>query len=378
MRTSFNFRFYCRPSKTGTDGLAPLEMSITVNGKRLFINLPYKCKAEEFNRKRRPQEITDVIEQFRTRVNESIADILAEEQPITAYTLRDHLRTGGIKSRTLEDLFNEYIKTQQPRLGKSITQSALHKYELAAQNLYDVVTKDKEITSIKPADIELFYNTIKSKYKESSAGGLMTRIRTVFTFAFTNGYIRSNPTATIKISKGQPKKEFLTESELHRLEALQLDNERLERARDLFLFQAYGGGMAYVDMANFNPDRMENINGTYVYSGVRQKTKQPFTTVILPKALEILTKYQGLLPNLRNQVQNRYLKEIQIAANIDKELHTHLARKTYATLLVNRDVPITTITKCMGHSNSTITTRIYCFTQEETIARQVSDAFNNF
>jgi site-specific recombinase XerD len=346
-------------------------MSINVNGKRLFINLPSKFKALEFNRKRKPQEITDVIEQFRTKVNESVADLLSEGQPITSYTLRDRLKSGGIKSRTIKDLFDEYIEHQKPRLGHSLTEQALNKYTLAGAFIYNILTQDREITSIKPADMELVYNLLKAQYKESSAGGFMTRIRTVFNYAFVNGYIRSNPTAELKISKGQPIKEFLTLEELNRIEALELNNERLERARDLFLFQAYGGGMAYCDMAAFNPRLMKEVDGTYIYSNVRQKTKQPFTTVIMPKALEILAKYNYTLPNLRNQVQNRYLKEIQIAAHIDKELHTHIARKSYATLLMNKDVPISTITKCMGHSNSAITTRVYAFTQEETIARQV-------
>lgn len=371
MRNSFNVRFYCRPSKAGTDGLSPLEMSITVNGKRLFINLPSKFKATDFNKKRKPQEIIDVVEQFRTRVNESVADILSEGQPITAHTLRDRLKTGGIKSRTLTDLFNEYIQHQRPRLGHSLTESALNKYVLAGVFVYSILGPDREITSIKPADMELVYNMLKSKYKESSAGGFMTRIRTVFNYAFVNGYTRSNPTSEIKISKGKPKKEFLTIEELNRIEALELDNPRLVKARDLFLFQAYGGGMAYCDMAAFNPKLMKKVEGTYIYSGIRQKTKQPFTTVILPKALDILRKYNYKLPNLRNQVQNRYLKEIQMEAHIDKELHTHIARKSYATLLMNKDVPISTITRCMGHSNSTITTRVYAFTEEDTIARQV-------
>ena len=50
-------------------------------------------------------------------------------------------------------------------------------------------------------------------------------------------------------------------------------------------------------------------------------------------------------------------------------------RKTYASLLINRSVPIATISKMMGHSNTTITTKIYAHTKTETIATQVSNAF---
>ncbi len=46
--TTFNVSFYCRESKVGVKGYAPIEMSIVINGERTVITLPRKEKPKEF------------------------------------------------------------------------------------------------------------------------------------------------------------------------------------------------------------------------------------------------------------------------------------------------------------------------------------------
>lgn len=56
MRTTFNVAFYCRESKKGKDGKAAVEVSLSVNGERRFLNLPMKAEPKEFNKKRRSED----------------------------------------------------------------------------------------------------------------------------------------------------------------------------------------------------------------------------------------------------------------------------------------------------------------------------------
>ncbi len=65
-----------------------------------------------------------------------------------------------------------------------------------------------------------------------------------------------------------------------------------------------------------------------------------------------------LLPVLSNQKTNAYLKEIGNICGIKKNLTTHLARHTFATLMLNNGVPIETVSKMLGHTNLK-TTQIY-------------------
>ena len=72
MKTTFSITYYCRPSKQNKQGQSPIEMCITVNGERLFINLPAKLSPKVFNKKRKPQHIENLLTQFSIKVNDVI------------------------------------------------------------------------------------------------------------------------------------------------------------------------------------------------------------------------------------------------------------------------------------------------------------------
>ena len=56
---------------------------------------------------------------------------------------------------------------------------------------------------------------------------------------------------------------------------------------------------------------------------------------------------------------NEYVKEIATLCNVNKHLTTHVARHTFATTVtLNEGVPLETVSKMLGHTN-TVTTQIY-------------------
>lgn len=378
-RTTFSVQFYARNAKASKKtGLTPLEMSLIISGKRVFFNLPYKVKPEDYQKKRKPKEIVEIEELYRTKVNNIIIDLMKEGLPVTVNTIRDYIKSGGIKTKELHDIWNEYLAILRKRVGTSMRDTVYRKYELAAELCYEFLGKTREVTTITNGDIISLYEELKRRFKHSTAAGYFTKIKTVLVYAFDNGYIKTNPTNGIKIDKGHPKIEYLTEKELEKLEKVNLyGNERLEKVRDLLLFQAYGGGMAYCDMASYNPDNLTKVGETYIYTGRRIKTGISFTTPILPKAIEILQKYDWDIKNIMisNQKMNVYLKEIQTIAGIQKNIHTHLLRKTFATMLITHHIPISTISKCMGHSSPTITAKVYAHISLETVANEISKEF---
>lgn len=368
-RTTFSIQFYCRESKQDKKGLAPLEISITINGERLFLNLPSKFSPKDFNKKKQPSHITQLTEEYRIKVNEVIFELMKYDLPITAPLVRDYMRTGGIKSRTINFLWQEYFKVLKRR------NIEMTKYYLCEKICYEVFGKDRELSTIQNKDVLELYDILKTKYKSSTSAGYMTKIKSAFIFGKDNDYIKTNPFTSIKIEKERTEIVFLTEEEIKRIEDTEYDGY-LDRAKDLLLFQMYSGGMAYCDVIKFDVKKLKEENGVYTYSSKRQKTNVPFTTIVLPQALDILTKYNNMLPIISNQKLNTYAKLIAQGAGINKNLTSHIMRKTFAHLMLNNGISIETIAKMLGHTTSQITQRIYCTKSTESITTEIKEKFN--
>ena len=96
----------------------------------------------------------------------------------------------------------------------------------------------------------------------------------------------------------------------------------------------------------------------------RKKTGETFIVPLLKPALEILNskkeKEDGLIfSSITNACVNRKLKILAKKAKIFKNLTFHTARHSFATTkTLNNDVPLITVSKMLGHSN-TRTTQIY-------------------
>lgn len=419
MNQSFNIQFYCRQSKATKNGYAPLEIAININGVRKFINLPYKCLPSDFNRKRQPKELVEYQSTMRRKINEIIADMAANNIPLTTASLVSYLKTGGTKSYTIQNLFDEYLDILKTRLNKTITKSVYSKYELVRELFYTIADKNSECNTISNFHIKKFKAVCESKYKESTTGGYLQKLKTVITYAQDNGRLKINPFQGVKITKGNKDITYLTEDELHRLESLHIENESLRNVRDCFLFECYSG-ISYSDLCALKPQDFRNENGVWYIQGFRKKTGKEYTSVLLPNFLNLVevqneVKYDNRLNDnglkidkmnfegdlsenrgenqgnesgnnfvtfcnplkikelrfkmISNQKINSYLHAIERLFSFDKSLTTHLARHTYATLLANKyKCRMEVVASALGDSLK-ITTKHYAkFLSETTIS----------
>lgn len=368
VRTTYSVSYYCRKSKENKAGLAPLELCICINGERLFINLPVKFSSKEFNKKRKPAHIEDVLTQFRVKTCDCICDLMQQGLPISATNLKEYMRTGGVKQNTLKMAVTNFLSYTK----KHTTDMVYRKYQIAMDFIMDVLGADTEVSTINVGMCNNLYMELKNKFMVSTAAGYMAKAKTLFQYCMDNGIIKINPTNSIKITKGNPTIAYLTSGDIDKIKALDLDDyDRLNRVRDLLLFQC-STGMAYADLVQFDNNMVTEMNGVYTYTNNRQKTKIEFTTVILPMGMDVLKKYDGVLPLISNQKYNVYLKEIQKLAGISTSITTHLLRKSYAHYMLNSGVRIETVARLLGHSNTNITQRIYCRQTSETVASEVA------
>ena len=376
MRTTFNTQFYCRKSKAGKDNKAPLELSITINGERKFINLPTKLDVDDFNKKRQPQEIRDLILEWNKKVQESVSTLLNEGTPLTTENLREILRTGGRRSFTIEDCFEGFLKTYKKRVNVDITYSAYKKYELTRDLFYAYTSKEAEITTVTPALMQDYYAELNKKYKANTSASYMAKTKTIIQYAIDNGKLTINPFQNINIKREKKPIEFLTEEELNRIATQEYSTEALKKVADVFLVQAYSG-LSFVDLEGLRKEDISEIDGVHYICKKRHKTKVEYTAVLFPKGVEILKKYDFKLPIISNQKTNSALKAIARECHIDKRVYDHLGRKTYGCLLLNRNIRMETVARCLGHSQVKTTATYYATLTTNTVVNEVAAAFNS-
>lgn len=366
-RNTSAIAFYCRASKKDKQGYSPIEVSVTINKQRVFIYTPRKEKPQTFNKllkQRTSNELTTFLMLYREKVNEAMNILLKLNKEISATEIKKILKGGiGEKTITIEMVVREFLTSVGQR---TIGLDQLKRYHQVGDFLIYLFGKGKDVKEITVADMRTIYARIARENKPSTAGGKMAKVKSIFAFALESGYITTTPTIGIKIKKERPKVEYLTSEELRNIQTKELHTPRLDAVRDLFLLQCYSG-LSFSDLQEMDPNKIETINGASVYKGERKKTKIPFISVLAPNFLTIIKKYGNRIPKMSNQKNNAYLKEIGVLCGIEKNLHTHLARKTYAHTLIEAGVSMEVIAKCLGHSNTRITEAIYAIPSTERI-----------
>lgn len=378
-RNTANVSFYCRESKKNKDGLAPIELSLVINRKRCYVQLPRKEDPEQFKRElmsKNWSDLKDYLSAIRTRLNEIETIFVRDGQALTAESLRAYFKTGGYVLYTVGDLFSDYMGILAKRVGRDITPKTYRKYEIARDKFYKILPPSEPVSAITKAVI-LDYQASMNQYLDYvTTNGYCQRVKTIVQFGIDNGKIKVNPFMGIRLRKGEKSVQFLTEEEVGKIRTTDFHNESLNRVRDLFVFQA-ASGLSYTDMAKLVPtDYQQAPNGQYYIHDKRNKTGVFYTAVILEEGVEILKKYNFKLPILGNHKLNVYLKTIRDLCGIEKPIFSHVARHTYATRCLNRGIRLEVVAKLLGHSTTRITQH-YAKLLKGNILSEVQEAFDS-
>ena len=218
-------------------------------------------------------------------------------------------------------------------------------------------------------ETDRFGNTVERKYSQATIGSYHKNLKNFIADAVIDGYLKENVYVTrgIKVDKGKTRiDEYLTAEEVATIQSATMPTKSLSEAKDLFLFQCYTG-LAYIDMMSFDFKTLKETVVGEVVNGVRHKTGTEYTFVLTDDAKAILEKYGYRLPKLPNQQYNIKLKLIADAAGIDKNLTSHMGRRSAGSIWLNGGIPLEIVSKCLGHSSITTTQKSYAKVLDETI-----------
>lgn len=342
-------------TKPGTEG--PLEVRITVSRKPYYISTGVRVKEKQWSHDRvinHPQ--ADVLnERLRILVNNIMHEInkcIDADKEIKVSEIRKTAWKTSHEESAMEWMQGE-VQRLPVRLG------TLKHYTCLLQRLEDfgqmLSWSDVNVDNIYAFDAWL--RNLTGRTGSITQSGIHTYhkcLRALLNRAEKSGQITSNPYNRLRgeFSKGEREStEYLTEEEMAKIEAFSpTPGTWMEKCRDLFVFQMYTG-LSFSDAQAFDMSSYKEINGKWRVIAPRIKTGQPYVNQLLPPAVEVLKRYGMTVPKISNQVYNRELKQIGIAAGISIPLHSHLARHTFATFMLRNGVKIENLSKMLGHTN---------------------------
>lgn len=370
--------FVCRASKARKNGLSPIELSVIIDGIRTIITLDRQVHHSKFNPKTQTVKGDKDLNQYLDVIRRKCFTIETELIKMDNFDLDTFVYSfkNGIPQKqdtllAIYDKHNELYK--QNFLCGKINETAYYKYKMnrerIAEYLKSIGKTDIKLRDITPLFVENFQNYCLKSLKTNTTNKQLKMLKKILAFAVREGYLSVSPFQLV-LREEKLDYDVLTKDEINILYGKKFMDRRIEQIKDCFVFQCYTG-LAYSDLAQLTKDNIEDD----VIVGRRKKTDVQFVVPLLPIAKEILEKYEYQLPIISNQKYNQYLKVLGDASGLNKSLHSHLARHTFACLLLNNGVDMKTISRTLGHSNLQTTERIYASMHNQTVVDNVRRAF---
>jgi integrase len=299
-------------------------------------------------------------------------------------------------TRSKVNLINYILTLAQKKQAKTQAQGSLRTTHPTYLGLaYHIKQYAGDKTTFKQVDkkfcegfIEYLRTAKNSNLKNVSGGFLhentqtsyMKNFEAVLNCAISDEVTNYNPFKQIKPENKPHKRKseiiYLTIDELKTLE-----NTAFPYVKQMFLFSCYTG-LRFSDVRKLTWDMLrKDNNGDTLINFVQKKTKKQEYLPIPQKAVEFLPDRAAAKDTDRvftvpsSVYVNIQLKAWAALAGLKKHLTFHVARHTYATLLLSLGAPIETISKNLGHSEIK-TTQDHYAAIENKLQRQAVSLFD--
>lgn len=356
---------------------------------------------------------------------EYLEEIELDKKPISAIKVRDvqlflnRFLSANIKSQEVVALKKELPKTINFReMAREKVLTRCSSFVLKRKGGNVAKANAEKICEIYNLDFNEYFEekTEKRGYSAETIKGHRRALRTLFNEAVRYDWITVNPVCKTKVGAGggntclrevEEKEVFTIEESKEFLKVLDELPEDLIYKRVPIKIMFYAG----VRVAELNGLRWSDIDFEKRLLHVRRnrlvtketgiyekspKTKTSLRDIPMPDALyselkEYYKWFADAISDFDKKLDEHYLsvniyrvpiyphtmgawlKKIEKAHDL-KEVTCHGLRHTYCSFLLSQNVPIQTVSKYMGHSDSTVTLKVYSHFIPDTASRAM-DAF---
>ena len=290
----------------------------------------------------------------------------------------------GRKTTGILELFRRHNEEFAARVGHGRAHETFARYQIVCKHLEAYIRKkyrknDLPLTGIRSSFVSGFDTWLRKEchLAPNSVWGYMIALKHIFTLARNEGLMMLNPFASYVNSYTAVDRGYLSEEDLVKLMGVETITRVEEQVRDLFLFSAFTG-LAYVDIKNLREEHLQKFfDGHWWILTRRHKTQVESNIRLLDVPLRLVEKYRGTMPDGHlfpvpsNNCCNENLQRLADRCGIKTHLTFHVGRHTFATLALNRGMPVESLSRILGHTNIR-TTQIYAKITDKKISADMA------
>ena len=233
----------------------------------------------------------------------------------------------------------------------------------------------KDPTEIVTQDIRKYLADYKRErgVSNTTLDNMRRVFQSFFTWMHREGYVLKDPCAAVnKIRADKIIKNPYSDEEM------ELMREAAKNLREKAIIEVlYSTGMRIGELEKLNKDDIDFVNGKAIVFGKGAKEREVYFNVkaqlALKKYLEnrndtneaLFVGLQSPYNRLKVSTYEKILRELGGRCGV--HCHPHRFRRTCATILLNKGMPIQEVSKILGHAKLE-TTLIYCEINQQSVA----------
>ncbi|MYY44015.1 site-specific integrase [Elizabethkingia anophelis] len=396
LENSYGLTFFLKSPKNKKTPTRSVYVRVTVDGVPKETSTKRKWQYDRWDdkldrasgTKEDAKSLNHYLDSLETKINNYKTMLVNEGKIITSEEIINYVKGKTISRAKVLEEFQKHNDEMYALVPKEFAEGTWKRYVTARSHVHEFIKfkyrkEDLEFRELNyefVKDYEFYLKTVR-KCANNTTLKYISNFKKIVLRAVALEIIPKDPFVLFKGKKTKIKKRPLTKAELYRIESKVFNSERLTTIRDIFIFQCYTG-LAYIDAYRLkNTDIKQGNDGQIWIMSNRQKTDSVTDIPLLPQAIEIINKYKdhpiclnrgSVLPVKSNQRMNEYLKEIAVLCDINEQLNTHKARRTFAsTVALANGVPIHIVKALLGHYSVT-QTEDYAITDQESISREMN------
>ena len=353
-------------------------LNVSYEGKRIQTTLVLLCNKKNWNQNKQRVKSSSTDSMHTNKMLDYIESIVKEiyyESKSKGVSLSSSEFKNEIQSKLngKEDNKLDFVSFFELFIEKSIntkSKTTISDYKYTLESIKDYFKFKKRVISWDKLNNDFYDGYMDYQYNQkrnspNTFGKRIKNLKAVMNYALLTGLEINEDFKKFKVIEIESDQIALNEEEVNRIYDLKLENKSLEDSRNLFIIGCRTG----LRFSDFTRIKKQNI----IDKGIKIKsikTKDFVITTLHPQTKSILENYDYLLPNISSQQFNKNIKiicekaEINDLITIDTYLGNqkiqlekkkyelvvaHTSRRTFATILYLKKVPINFIMKVTGH-----------------------------